>query len=198
MATLRNTGMTAEVVWLGKVPTGKGIAAEPVEAMDLTFDGLAGERHEGTFRPSCVRVKQLYKEGTQIRNVRQLTILSAEEMEAIAADMGMERLDPSFLGATVVVRGIPDFTHIPPSARLQTGSGLTLTVDMENEPCVLPGREVEKAHAGYGPKFKPAAMGRRGVTAWVEHPGTLALGDRFALHVPAQRAWVGEATAVSE
>jgi hypothetical protein len=67
--------------------------------------------------------------------------------------------------------------------------GLTLVVDMENLPCVLPGREVEAEEPGRGAAFKPAAAGLRGVTAWVERLGTLALGDRLRLFIPAQRAW---------
>ena len=62
-------------------------------------------------------------------------------------------------------------------------------VDMENRPCVLPGREIEMEHEGFGAKFKPAAVGRRGVTASVEREGLLKVGDVMRLHIPDQRAW---------
>lgn len=88
-----------------------------------------------------------------------------------------------------MIRGIPDLTHVPPSARLVAPSGLTLTVDMENLPCHLPGREIEAAHPGYGAAFKAAAKDRRGVTAWVERPGALLIGDALTLFIPNQRAW---------
>jgi len=110
-------------------------------------------------------------------------------MAATAATMGLGQLDPGLLGASIVLRGIPDFTHVPPSARLQGPSGVTLTVDMENRPCVLPGREIEAETPGYGAAFKPAAKDRRGVTAWVERPGVLALGERLRLFIPDQRGW---------
>ena len=42
---------------------------------------------------------------------------------------------------------------------------------------------------GHGKAFKPAAHGRRGVTAWVEREGPLTLGDELRLHVPDQRNW---------
>lgn len=190
MPVLRKTEFTAEVVWLGHVPAGESLRARSVEALDLGFAGDIGARHEGENRKSCVRVSNLYPKGTEIRNVRQLSILSAEEMNAIANEMGLDQLDPSFLGASVVVRGIPDFTHVPPSSRLQVADGLTLTVDMENRPCVLPGREIEADMPGYGASFKPAAKDRRGVTAWVERPGALKLGDRLSLFVPDQRHWI--------
>ena len=103
----------------------------------------------------------------------------------------METLDPIYLGATIVLKGIPDFSHIPPSSRLQGPDGVTLTVDLENRPCIFPGKEIEKDHKGFGPKFKPAATGRRGVMAWVERPGALKIGDQLRLFVPDQPAWRG-------
>lgn len=190
MPTLRKTEFTGEVVWLGHVPSETGIIrSSSADQIDLDFGGQAGARHAGVNRASCVRVRNLYTEGTEIRNVRQLTILSAEQLDAIAAEMDLASLDPGLLGATLILRGIPDFTHVPPSARLQGPSGLTLTVDTENRPCLYPAREIEAEQPGHGAAFKPAATNRRGVTAWVERPGSLALGDTMTLFVPDQRAW---------
>ncbi|WP_424980552.1 MOSC domain-containing protein [Leisingera sp. S232] len=189
MPVLRKTEYTGRITWLGHVPADRGVQAQPIDRLDLGFAGVSGGRHEGENRASCVRVKNLYSQGTEIRNVRQLTVLSEEELAQIAADMGMDRLDPAHLGATIVLRGIPDFTFVPPSSRLQGQDGVTLTVDMENRPCVLPGREIEKDHAGFGARFKPAAQNRRGITAWVERPGSLSLGGELTLFVPDQRAW---------
>lgn len=189
MPTLMETQYSGEITWLGHVPAGGSLRAAPIPHLDLEFAGLSGGRHEGETRPSCVRVNNLYPVGTTIRNVRQLTVLSAEEIEIIAETMGMDLLDPSLLGVSIVVRGIPDFTHVPPSARLQAPSGATIVVDTENRPCILPGREIETEAPGHGAGFKPAAKDRRGVTAWVERPGRLELGDRLRLFVPDQPAW---------
>ncbi len=190
MPTLRKTEFTGEVVWLGHVPgETETIRSSSADQIDLDFGGQAGARHAGVNRASCVRVRNLYTEGTEIRNVRQLTILSAEQLDAIAAEMDLDTLDPGLLGATLILRGIPDFTHVPPSARLQGPSGLTLTVDTENRPCLYPAREIEAEQPGHGAAFKSAATNRRGVTAWVERPGSLALGDTMKLFVPDQRAW---------
>ncbi len=154
-----------------------------------SFAGAEGESHGGLTRPSCSRVLSQYPRDTEIRNVRQLCVLIAEEMAAIAATMGIDALDPSYLGASLVIEGIPDFTHVPPSSRLQAESGATLVIDMENRPCTLPAREIEADMPGRGKAFKPAAKDRRGVTAWVEREGILTLGERMRLHVPDQRPW---------
>lgn len=191
MSVYRKSEYVGEVVWLGVAPAGQGLRSGQEAALELGFDGVTGARHGGENRPACVRVRELHPEGTEIRNVRQLTVLSEEELAEIAAEIGLERLDPGLLGVSVVLRGIPDFTHVPPSSRLQGPDGVTLTVDMENLPCNLPAREIEKDEPGHGKAFKRAAEGRRGVTAWVERPGTLRPGDRLALWLPAQRGWNG-------
>ncbi len=190
MPALKPTDFNARVVWLGRVPAeGPGIRSEPVPALELDWDGSAGDRHAGVTRPSCSRMLQQHPRGTEIRNVRQMAIVSAEEMAEVARRMGLDAVAPEWTGASIVVEGLADLTHLPPSSRLQGADGLTLVVDMENRPCVLPGKEIEAERAGFGARFKPAAEGRRGVTAWVERPGRLSLGDTLRLHIPDQRAW---------
>ena len=190
MPALKPSSFSARITWLGHV-TGAGdtLRATPFETVEATLDGFPGESHGGPTRPACVRVKTQYKLGTEIRNVRQLSILSAEELTQIAAKMGMDQINPAWLGASMVIEGIPDFSHVPPSSRLMAPSGAGITIDMENRPCIYPGREIEKEAEGFGKRFKPAATGRRGVTAWMEYGGRLSIGDTLTLHVPDQPPW---------
>jgi len=185
------TGFSARIVWLGHNPDrADGLPSVALEEMALDFAGFAGESRGGLTRPSDSRVLAQYPRGTEIRNVRQLSILSAEEIAAIARDMGLPGLEPAWFGASIVIEGLPDFTRVPPSSRLQgEAGGATLTVDMENRPCHLVSREIEARHPGHGRGFRPAAAGRRGVTAWVERPGLLRLGETLRLHVPDQPPW---------
>lgn len=192
MPAMIPTEYTATVTWLGRVPHRDDenlIVGEPVLTMELTFAGMAGEHHGGQTRPSCSRVTALYPVGTEIRNVRQLSILSSEELSRIAAAIDLPEIDPAWLGASLVIEGIPDFSHVPPSARLQAESGATLVVDMNNRPCKYPARTIERARPGHGKGFKAAAVGLRGVTAWVEREGRLTIGETLRLHIPDQRAW---------
>lgn len=190
MPLLIPTGQAARVTWIGVVPDRTAsLAAAPLERAELTFAGIAGEAHAGLTRPSCSRVTMLYDKGTEIRNTRQLSILSEEDLDAIAAGMGLDRLDPAWLGASMVVAGIPDFTLVPPGARLRLASGAVVTVDMENRPCHLPVEVIERHHPGKGKAFRTAAQRRRGVTAWVEREGPLARGDGVTLFVPDQPRW---------
>lgn len=190
MPELLPTDHYARIVWMGKVPQDRpNIRSEAISEALATYAGFEGDYHAGLTRSSCVRVKSQHPEGTEIRNVRQFSILSSEELGAIAAEIGVETLDPILLGASIVVEGIDDFTHLPPNARLQAKNGTTIVVDMQNGPCNFPAREIEKDAPGHGKGFKAAAKGRRGVCAWVEREGLLTLGDTLRLHVPGQRAW---------
>ena len=190
MSVLKPTDFVAEITFLGRVPVEPaGLSSHPETSLFATFAGVAGEVHGGLTRPSCGRVLPQYPRGTILRNTRQFSILSDEEMAEIAERMGLPTLSPRLLGASIVLRGIPDFSHVPPGSRLQATSGATLVVDLENRPCTLPAKGIEAAHPGFGAGFKAAAKGRRGVVAWVEREGALTLGDSMRLHIPDQPVW---------
>jgi hypothetical protein len=190
MSCLVKSQYIGTITWLGRVSAPEyNIRSEALNTAEANFEGILGESHSGATRPSCVRVTMLHPKSTEIRNTRQLSVLSAEENAEIASGIGLEQLDPSWLGASIVIAGIPDLTHIPPGSRLQTGAGTTLTADLENAPCNWPAKEIETDHPGHGKAFKSVARGRRGITAWVERPGRLSLGDDVNLFIPAQRDW---------
>lgn len=196
MPALKPTSFAARITWLGVVTDrARSLAADPCDHVTATFAGVAGEDHAGLTRPSCSRVTAQHKRGTEIRNTRQFSIVSAEELAEIAARMGIARFDPAWIGASMVVEGIDDFSHLPPASRLQGPSGATLVVDILNRPCHLPAAPIDADHPGLGAKFKTAANGRRGLTAWVEREGRLSLGDMLTLHIPDQRVWAHLATA---
>ena len=118
-----------------------------------------------------------------------MTIVSREEMAATAAAMGLPALRPEWVGANVVLEGLPDLTLLPPASRLRFDGGATLVVDMENAPCQFPAREIEAEHPGRGAGYRSAARHRRGVTAWVEGEGAIAVGDTARLFVPPVRVY---------
>ena len=189
MPALMPTEFVGRVMWLGlNGDRSAGLRNRAVEALDLRFSGPVGESRSGLTRASCSRVVSQYPRGTEIRNTRQICLMSVEELAEISVEMGMAALDPALAGVSVLLEGILDFAHIPPSARL-VNAALSITVDMENRPCHLPAKEIEAALPGKGGLFKAAAKGRRGVTGWVEREGVLRLGDELRLHVPEQRAW---------
>ena len=190
MPILAPTAIHGRVVWLGVVrDRAPSLESDPVDTMTLAWTGPVGEAHGGLTRPACVRVRAQYPKGTEIRNARQLSMLSEEELAAIAAEMGVPEIRPEWTGANILFSGIPDFTMIPPGARLIFESGAAVAVDMENGPCRHVGAVIDGAHPGRGGAFSRVAQGRRGVCGWVERPGAVALGAAARLHVPPQRVY---------
>ena len=191
MAILKPTKLIGRVegIFINRDGDGKDHAAE-VERLGATFAGFEGDAYASLTRPACVRTKRQYQPGTNIRNVRQITIVSAEELTLIGEAMDLPgQVHPTWLRANLVVSGFPDFTEVPPSSRLILDDGAYLVVDMENEACRFPGELIEPHHPGYGKLFVKAAWGRRGVTAWVEREGDIWKGADVALHIPPQRQY---------
>lgn len=155
---------------------------------EAVFDeaGLQGDGHRGRERASCRRLSLIYPVGTPIRNTRQISIVSREELAAIADAMGIGTIAPEWLGANLMLSGLPRVSLIPPSSRLVFEGGLSLTVDLENAPCNRPALVLRRHRPDERAGFRAAARHRRGVCAWVERPGRLAVGEAVTLWVPAQ------------
>ena len=64
----------------------------------VTFAGLEGDRHAGLTYKSDSRTPH-YRRGTEIRNVRQVSMISVEELQEIARRMDLPALEPEWLGA---------------------------------------------------------------------------------------------------
>lgn len=159
------------------------------ESVSVSFEGFDGDTHSGLTRESCVRVKKQYQSGTVIRNTRQISIVSREELQTIANAMNISAIQPEWLGANLCLSGVPDFTKVPPASRLLFSSGAALVVDVENEPCKYPAEIIDKHYPGCGKLFVKNAVHRRGVTAWVEREGLISLHDEVKVHVPVPHQW---------
>jgi hypothetical protein len=190
MAILNPTDLAGRVVFLGIVPDrATSLRSQAIDRVRAGFDGFEGECHGGLTRPACSRVSQQYPRGTVIRNTRQISILSREEIAATAAAIGLDDIDPRWLGANIVFEGLPELTLLPPSSRLIFETGASLVIDMENGPCAFPAKEIDAEHPGHGARWKSAAKGRRGVTAWVEAEGEIPLNAIAVLHTPPIRLY---------
>jgi MOSC domain len=174
---------------LARVSRDTGFEKAPTNSLRMLFSGPEGDCHTGETRKSDSRTLQLYKRNTDIRNVRQVTLLAQEELADIAKRLAIPAIDPSWFGANMVVAGIPDFTLLPPSTRLQFPSGATLVVDMENAPCSQIAKVVEQHHPGAQMKVVPAALHKRGLTAWVEREGDVKAGDVIKIVIPPNRIY---------
>ncbi len=166
-----------------------GLEKQPVSEIRLLFSGVEGDCHGGLTRKSDSRMLKQFKRNTPVRNSRQLSILSVEELAEVAARMGIPAVKPEWVGANLVTRGIPDLTLLPPSSRLQFSSGAMIVVDMENHPCRYPADIIQRHNPEQKMGFVKAAMHKRGVVGWVEAEGIVRPGDSITVWIPPQRIY---------
>jgi MOSC domain-containing protein YiiM len=166
-----------------------GLEKSPTDSLTLTFDGITDDCHSGPTMLSDARTLKQYPRGVTLRNRRQVSLVSVEEMAEIAEKLDIPALPPAWIGANLLVSGIPDLTLLPPSTRMMFSSGATLIIDLENEPCRYPADVIERHHPGHGLAFPKMAQHKRGLVAWVEREGKITSGDTIRLFLPPQRLW---------
>ena len=172
-----------------------GFVTAAVPGLDLTLEGIAGERHAGQERASNAREPWMPR-GTIIRNDRQISAVSIEDLAKIAEGLGLTALDPCDMGANLAVAGLPDFSRIPAGSHLAFGGRwagegrfdghAVLKVEAYNTPCRKTGRQLALAHGRPELEFEFVKVARslRGLVLSVSLPGRIAAGDPVAC-VPA-------------
>jgi hypothetical protein len=156
-------------------------------AATVTFEGLEGDKHTGWTRGADGRTPY-YQRGTTIRNIRQVSIVSQEDLDEIAAKLGLPEICPEWLGANLLLEGIPHLSLLPPGTRLAFPQAAVLRVEEENQPCLGPGKIIAAQYDNpkLASRFVKAALQRRGVVATVELPGKITAGDSVSAETPAQ------------
>lgn len=163
---------------------------QPVDVLQCDHGGIVGDYHYGMTRKAGGR-EPWYERGTPIRNDRQVSLVSVEELDKIAAAMGLDAIRPEWIGANIVVEDIPDFTLLPAGTVLFFDGGLTLKLDGLNAPCKIAGTSIAQ-HIQAGNEvatalsFVKAAKFLRGQTGWVERTGIIHSTDKITVRIPEQ------------
>lgn len=176
MPTKRLEGVTHAVLAAYEPST---FVTSRVGRVEVTWGGIPGDRHFGLTKAAGVR-ESVYPRNTEILNRRQISVVSLEECRALARNLGVDAVDPEWLGANLVCEGVPDLTRLPAGTRLLWPSGAGLVCEGENRPCEKPGRVIAACYpgiAGIRERFVRAAEGLRGIVCSVERPGVIAAGD---------------------
>lgn len=162
------------------------------EVLPLTFEGIESDYHAGHTRRSGGR-EPWYPRGTEMRNERQLSIVAPDELAMIAECMGLAEVRPEWIGANLLLDGLPMLSMLPAGTMLFFKGGVTIKVDGQNAPCRQSGRSVAE-HARMADQdagsllFPKVARRLRGLVAWVEKPGVIAAGEEVSVRVPEQ--WI--------
>jgi hypothetical protein len=172
------------------VADGGHFITRTVERIALDLDGIPGDRHRGPNRPADARVPW-YPRGTPIRNEQQVSAVAPDDLTAIAAGLDIPLVAPEWLGANLVIEGVPDFSFLPRGTRLTLPLGAALAVADQNAPCRNPGRVIASHHPdkpGLDLAFPKVAKRLRGVVTWAERAGEVVVGDVVEVRIPEQ--WV--------
>lgn len=173
----------------------KQFVTEAVDALDLTFAGIEGDRHGGLTRKSGGR-EPWYKRGTEMRNERHLTIVSFQELQEVADEMGLAEIKPEWIGGNMVLSGLPNLSYLPASTLIFFEGGVTLKIDYMNGPCTVSGASIAKFAGVADPiktklDFPKVAKRKRGTLAWVEKPGRIEVGEKARVQIPEQWIYSG-------
>ena len=128
-----------------------------------------------------------------MRNERQLSLVAADELAVVARRMGLEDIKPEWIGANLVIEGVPHLSMLPAGSLMFFKGGVTLKVDGQNKPCRIAGQSIAEHVAAADINatallFPKEAKRLRGLVAWVEKPGIIRAGEEISVRVPEQ--WI--------
>jgi hypothetical protein len=174
---------------------GEDFVTEAVDALSLGYKGIERDRHAGFTRRSGSR-EPWYPRGTEMRNERQLSIVASDELATVAGRMGIAEIKPEWIGANLVIDGVPRLSMLPSGTLLFFANGATVKIDAQNGPCRFSGESIarnagiEDISAG-ALLFPKVAKRLRGLVAWVEKPGAIRAGEAVSVRVPEQWIYQG-------
>jgi MOSC domain-containing protein YiiM len=169
------TEIKVEALLLGTDP--HSLLKSHTDALELELDGIVGDKHRGFAKPADGRDRGVAR-GTPVRNWRQWTAVSVEELRMVAERLAVLGIDPSLLGANILFSGIERLTQIPRGATIWFPDGAVLAVEGENAPCIGPGRQIAEQFPRVKPEdFPKAASHLRGLVGVVYKAGRIKVGD---------------------
>src|SRR5690606_34555362 len=122
------------------------------------------------------------------RNERQLSIVAPDELATVAERMGIKGIAPEWIGANLLIEGVPRLSMLPSGTMMFFKNGVTLKIDGQNAPCRVAGRALAE-RAGMADieagslLFPKVARRLRGLVAWVEKPGVVEAGEEVSVRV---------------
>ena len=136
-----------------------------------------------------------YPRGTEMRNERQLSIVAADELaHRRARAWGLTEIMPEWIGANLVLDGVPHLSMLPSGTLLFFKGGVTIKIDAQNGPC-RDRRPAGRAARPAWPTSRPArCSSRRSPSAcagwWPgsRSPARSGAGEAVSVRVPEQ--WI--------
>ncbi|MFT4729225.1 MAG: MOSC domain-containing protein YiiM [Granulosicoccus sp.] len=154
MQTLMNTlPQQGIVTWLGVRPGRDELMQQPDEVEARSGSGLTGDRFKAS------------------RTLREVTLIQAEHIDAIASMMGENEISPAVLRRNIVVKGL----------NLLALKGHTFSVGHVQFRFTGLAHPCSKMERHLGPGGYNAMRGHGGITASILQNGIIRLGDPVTL-----------------
>lgn len=145
----------------------------------LTFSGVDGDVHSGGTREADAR-EPGFPRHTALANLRQISLVSTEELSEIAERLNIPLIDPKWLAANIAIVGAGPITQWPRGTIVRFPSGAAIYITDINSPCRLAAKLIAR-QGGHSDNilagFVKAALGRRGLVGLVYAEGVIRLGD---------------------
>ncbi len=164
---------------MGVNPAGHQTSVGRDSLLFFVGSGVQDDNHSGSMRISTVRDKPTLEKlglptGVQVLNTRQWSMLSEEEMGAMAEVLGIEHIPEGSMGENLRISGIPGLTEFRVGTlfgfRKNGKARMTVLFGMgENLPCVDMAKNLAEITENNGVRSKAvgAALGLRGQTGFV-------------------------------
>lgn len=138
------------LLWIGLRPTRKAPMLMPASALFVAEQGIEGDRYR-----------------THRNGPRQVTLIAAEDLAAIASFLGKGEVSPELLRRNLVTSGVN--LNALKGRRVRIGQ-VILEISGDCAPC-------SQMEANLGPGGYNAVRGRGGLTARIVNGGEVRLGD---------------------
>ncbi len=188
MKFIKKTEWVGEIIAVLRSETKGSLHSTAYETLEFADGGVVGDKHFGFTMKSSVRELSQYPRGTVIRNNRQWSAVSEEELADIASKMGVSAIKPEWIGANLLIKGIPNLTKLPPLSMLtirpDSKDRVVLIVCGDNKPCKIAHQKIVE-YLGFEPTvgFVQAAFGQRGLVGWIEKAGNISVGDKAIVSI---------------
>jgi len=181
-------------VYLG-APNIDDLSKQPCALLEMTLDGIVGDRHSGQSRQAWGHDKQ--PAGTVRRNERLWSAMSVEELAEINQSMDLNRpVTAADLGVNLCFKGIVNLSQLAKGSTLAFPSGAELIVEEYNPPCLDMGEKLAGLYTDKAGQpitttaFSQAAKFTRGVVGVVEVGGVIKAGDEVVVTPYQPPIWI--------
>lgn len=163
-----------------------GDSVSSTNKLTLSWDGIIGDKH--TSRTSIARTQDASDngvlKGSEVLNLRQITILSKEELKETANLMGIPEISSDDVRANIIIEGLPNLSKLSVGTRMIFPEFAVIYITGENTPCIISGRRVQERFThinGLAIQYPKAALNKRGLLAMVIRPGFVRVGDKIKI-----------------